>query len=93
MSRMLCACGAPLEDGSGFCRPCRESLGLAPLPKPVVSHVWTEDERRAFRERAAKAYDLQRRIAALPDPVVDDPFVGVNGGPLSLGMANGGGKR
>jgi len=96
MALMLCkaGCGADVSKiAGGFCGPCRESLGLPPLPAAIRSHVWTEEERMAFRERKARDEDLRRRIEALPEPEVDDPFIGVNGGPLSLGMANGGGKR
>jgi hypothetical protein len=87
-------CGADVSKiAGGFCNPCRESLGLPPLPEPVRTHVWTEQERMAFREREARAEDLRRRIEGLPEPEVDDPFIEIHGGPLSLGMANGGGKR
>jgi hypothetical protein len=63
------------------------------LPAPIRSHVWTDEDRAGFAERQARDGDLQRRIEALPDPEIDDPFVGIHGGPLSLGLANGGGKR
>jgi hypothetical protein len=87
-------CGADVSHlAGGFCNPCRESLGLPPLPEPIRSHIWTDEERQDFREREARAEDLQRRIEALPEPEIDDPFIGVHGGPLSLGLANGGGKR
>jgi hypothetical protein len=82
---MVCGCGEPLRDGMGFCSPCRESLGLAPVPKPVKRR-WSEKERTAFRERQAGAEALQRRIAALPDPVIGDPFLGANGQDLAIGM-------
>lgn len=80
-------CGAEVApDQGGFCRPCRESLGLPPLPAPSRSHIWTEKERTAFAERQARDEDLRRRIEALPDPEIEDPFVGVNGQDLGVGM-------
>lgn len=82
---MVCECGQPLRDGMGFCSPCRESLRLPPVPKPIKRR-WSEKERVGFRERVALLEDLQRRIAALPDPVIGDPFVGVNGQDLAVGM-------
>ena len=94
MSRCECAagCGADVSQISGaFCTACRESLGLPPLPEPVKRH-WSEKERQGFRDRAQRAQELQERIAALPEPDIDDPFVGPHGD-LSIGLANGGGKR
>ena len=85
MSRMVCGCGEPLKDGVGFCSPCRESLGLPPVPKPVKRR-WSEKERTAFRARAVLVEALTRRIAALPDPVIGHPFVGVNGQDLGVSM-------
>lgn len=87
---MLCraGCGAPVADGAGFCGPCRESLGLGPLPKPIRSHVWSEEERAGFRAKRERDEELRRRIAALPEPEVGDPFVGVNGQDLGVGMRN-----
>lgn len=87
---MVCGCGEPLKDGMGFCSPCRASLGLPPVPKPIRSRVWTEKERMTFRHRQAREEDLQRRIAALPDPVIEDPFIGVNGQDLGVGMRHAG---
>lgn len=86
MSLMLCACGEPLRDGEGFCSPCRESLGLPPVPEPIKSHVWTEAEREAYRARNLKATQFAERVVALPEPEVDDPFVGIGGRDLSVGM-------
>lgn len=76
MSRMACACGAPLKDGCGFCDPCRESLGLPPVPAPI-RRSWSAKERMAFRERAALIEGLCRRIAALPDRPDVNPFAGL----------------
>lgn len=80
-------CGADVSQlAGGFCNPCRESLGLPPLPAPIRSHVWTEKERMEFREREARDEDLRLRIEALPEPEIDDPFIGVNGQDLGVGM-------
>jgi hypothetical protein len=93
MSRMVCGCGEPLKDGMGFCGPCRESLGLPPVPKPV-KRSWSEKERVGFAERQARDEDLRRRIDALPEPAIDDPFVGIGGAPLgSMRHTGAGGVR
>lgn len=99
MSLLLCkaGCGADVSRIPGaFCGPCRASLGLAPLPEPVKARIWTEAEIKGFREREARRQDLAWKIALLPDRPFnedDDPFIGVEGGDLSIGLANGGGKR
>lgn len=82
---MLCACGEPLRDGEGFCSPCRESLGLPAVPERI-KRGWTEAEREAYRARNLRATQFAERVAALPEPEIDDPFLGVYGQDLGVGM-------
>lgn len=64
----------------GFCSPCRGSLGLPPVPKPIRSRVWTEKERMTV---PAPPGEGPRTCCPAGS---EDPFIGVNGQDLDVGM-------